>query len=199
MKRTLRRIKILIVGLAFVFWLIGLMIFVTRVSSFAEPQDISLLPATDALVVLTGGSERLIAGIDLLKRGKAKKLLISGVHRGVTLERISASTNIPPDLAACCIDLGFAAANTQENAEEARDWIHAQHFSSLRLVTANYHMPRSLILFHAAMPDIAISPYPVTPDSVHLDGWWQRFGTTALLISQYHKYLLVRARLELGL
>ena len=31
--------------------------------------------------------------------------------------------------------------------------MHAEGFRSLRLVTAAYHMPRSRIEFHAALPD----------------------------------------------
>jgi hypothetical protein len=44
--------------------------------------------ATDAAVVLTGGSGRLDAGLDLLVRGRAGKLFVSGVYRGLDVQRL---------------------------------------------------------------------------------------------------------------
>ena len=38
---------------------------------------------TDAIVVLTGGANRIERGLDLLQRGRAKRLLVSGVDRTV--------------------------------------------------------------------------------------------------------------------
>ena len=44
----------------------------------------------------------------------------------------------------CCADLGFMAADTHGNAQETADWARAHRYKSLIVVTANYHMPRSL-------------------------------------------------------
>jgi uncharacterized SAM-binding protein YcdF (DUF218 family) len=70
-------------------------------------------------------------------------------------------------------------------------------YRSLRLVTANYHIPRSLLLFHAAMPDTEIIPHPVTPDSVKLYEWWKHPGTIMLLATEYNKFLVANLRLRL--
>ena len=55
-------------------------------------------------------------------------------------------------------------------------------------------MPRSLLIFRNAMPDIIIIPYPVTPDSVKLDDWWMHAGTASLLVTEYDKYLWANLR-----
>ena len=62
------------------------------------------------------------------------------------------------------------------------------HFHSLILVTASYHMPRSLRLFHALMPDEKLIPYPVEPTGIDMSAWW-RPGTLHLLHNEYLKYV----------
>ena len=69
----------------------------------------------------------------------------------------------------------------------------AEGFSSLRLVTASYHIPRSRVEFRRAMPTARMIAHPVFPRSVHIDEWWRWPGTTALLIGEYSKYLIAVA------
>jgi uncharacterized SAM-binding protein YcdF (DUF218 family) len=64
-----------------------------------------------------------------------------------------------------------------------------QGFSSLRLVTAWYHMPRSLLELDRAMPEIEIIAHPVFPDEVNQEQWWVSRATMLLLASEYGKYL----------
>ena len=153
---------------------------------------------TDGIVVLTGGTHRLNTGLALLNDQKAKKLLISGVYRGVELkELLSISQNAPQELE-CCIDIGHKADNTRGNAHETMDWVEKTGFKSLRLVTANYHMPRSLLEFSFSMPYTEIIAHPVFPKHVKVDEWWRWPGTANLLVSEYNKYLLVWLRHKLA-
>ena len=170
-------------------WLGGFLRFVAEVSSLHETSVSPELEFVDGLVVLTGGSERVLTGIRLLEAGAGKKLFISGVHKKLTLEKVLGMQNVPADLRGCCIILGYQAESTAGNAEETRDWMVSEGYKSLRLVTANYHMPRSLLLFHAAMPDVSIIPQPVVPDNVKLAEWWRYAGTIELLMTEYDKYL----------
>jgi uncharacterized SAM-binding protein YcdF (DUF218 family) len=165
-----------------ILWLDGLLWFATP-----PPADTRPAP-TDAIVVLTGGSLRLQSGIDLLRDGKGRKLFVSGVGQQVDLEDLLGSGNLP-DWALCCIVLGHQADNTLGNAQETAQWIRSQGFHSLRLVTAWYHMPRSLLEFGRALPEIDIVAHPVFPDQVKQANWWARRGTAALLVSEYMKYL----------
>ena len=186
------RTVIFIGGLCAFLWLAGLVLFVEKVQNLdAAVTDVEPQPM-DAIVVLTGGSDRIDAGLDLLKAGKGKKLFISGVHPGLTLEHVLGSQNVPEDLRTCCVILGHAAESTEGNAEETQSWLALENYHSFRLVTANYHMPRSLLLFHALLPDVTIVPHPVAPTSVLLQEWWQHAGTANLLITEYDKYLFAR-------
>ena len=173
-----------------VVWLGGFLCFVSDISSLKEVVEGADLEPVDAVVVLTGGSERVLTGIKLLEAGAGKKLFISGVHKKLTLESVLGMKNVPADLRACCVVLGYRAGSTIGNAEETHDWMAAEGYTSLRLVTANYHMPRSLLLFHAAMPDVKIIPHSVVPDNVKLVEWWRYAGTIELLTMEYDKYLL---------
>ncbi len=193
-----QRYAIVMIGLLAGLWLIGLRLFVTHIEALPEPPVGPALEATDAIVVLTGGSERFVTGLELLNSGKGKKLFISGVHPGLTLDHLLGGQPVTAALRKCCIILGHAAESTTGNAEETQTWMALENYRSLRLVTANYHMPRSLLVFHAALPDIAIIPHPVAPDSVKLKNWWRHPGTASLLVTEYDKYLLALLRVELG-
>ena len=181
--------------LAGLLWLGGLVLFIARLPESAEQPD----RHTDAIVVPTGGSERLQEGIRLLIHGSAGKLFISGVNVDTKTADLVASlpaeAEKPPEaLVDCCIVIGHAADSTLGNAAETGAWMKAQGFHSLRLVTADYHMPRSLLEFRRAMPDMEILANPVFPDQVHREGWWRWPGTASLLIGEYNKYLLALAR-----
>jgi uncharacterized SAM-binding protein YcdF (DUF218 family) len=151
--------------------------------------------ATDAIVVLTGGSQRLQSGLDLLREGKGRKLFISGVNHQVELGDLLRVAGHPPDWAAtCCIILGHDADNTLGNARETARWMQQEGYHSLRLVTAWYHMRRSLLEFQRAMPGIAILPHPVFPDRMQQRHWWEERATATLIVGEYDKYLATLLR-----
>ena len=176
-------------------WLAGLVAFVSLIPPAADTPE----ARTDAIVVLTGGSERLAEGLRLLAAGRGDKLFISGVGKDVDLaallQELPAGTILPdPAQRACCIMLGHGADNTLGNARETAAWMASQGFHSLRLVTADYHMPRSLVEFRRAMPDVRITGHPVFPQQVRRSGWWRWPGTTLLLVNEYDKLLLSLGR-----
>ncbi|MGE5515593.1 MAG: YdcF family protein [Bacteroidota bacterium] len=171
-------------------WFMGFLWFVATLPSRVE----DVTTRTDAIVVLTGGSERLTTGIALLHDGLAGRLFISGVHRGVDVADIlKAARSEHPDLAGAIV-LGHAADDTVGNASETARWVAQEGVGSLRLVTGAYHMPRSLVEFRHALPGVAIVPHPVFPDTVKSREWWRWPGTAALLATEYSKYLAAEIR-----
>lgn len=184
--------------LLILLWALGLLAFADKTHKMtpaAEP------PRADAIVALTGASdERLKAAIHLLRKGKGQRLLITGVDEKVTRSDLRAVLGGPKHLYVCCVDLGFKAKTTIGNAAETAVWAKDRQISSLIVVTADYHMPRSLIELKSRMPNVRLYPYaiatPVT-DTRH----WQREGFDApRLALEYTKYLIVRGReLVLGM
>jgi uncharacterized SAM-binding protein YcdF (DUF218 family) len=153
---------------------------------------------TDAIVVLTGGPGRVPAGLDLLARRRAGKLLVSGVYRGVDVTELLRVVRQAPHAVECCIVLGYSAETTTGNAAETRDWMRREGFRSLRLVTADFHIPRSVIEFRRAMPEIAIVLHPVATEWLKRDRWWTRRETVLRLVGEYNKLLASLVRSYLG-
>ena len=139
-------------GGAVLVWLAGLIWFAGTIpNDVVDPYS----PA-DAIVVLTGGSQRFETGLDLLAAGKGKQLFISGVHQGVTVADLMHQAHRAPDRPACCVVLGHEADSTLGNALETAAWMRREGYHSLRLVTAAYHMRRSLLEFARVMPEMTI-------------------------------------------
>lgn len=187
----MKRLFQLILVLA-ALWLGGLVYFAGEIpDSVADPDS-----QTDAIVVLTGGSQRIETGLQLLTAGKAKMLFISGVNIGVEVPKLLHTLNTDETLAGKIV-LGHEASSTRGNALETALWMRAQGFHSLRLVTSAYHMPRSLLEFSEVMPDIAITPNPVFAENVKQGEWWAWPGTASLVVEEYVKYLVVLLRQSL--
>ncbi|HYD98223.1 MAG TPA: YdcF family protein [Alphaproteobacteria bacterium] len=178
-------------GTLVIAWGLGLLWFVADIPRAAPAADDR---RTDAIVVLTGGSDRVATGLALLSQGKARTLFVSGVHDGVDVPTLTAAARLSADQPDCCIVLGYAAADTEGNALETAAWMRSRGYTSLRLVTANYHMRRSLVEFARVLPGIEILPHPVAPRSVVLGDWWRRPGTLSLVANEYNKYLVALLR-----
>ncbi|MCL2469562.1 MAG: YdcF family protein [Alphaproteobacteria bacterium] len=195
MLRYVTFLCVLLLILAALLWTAGFVRFVDFISAYQEPAITEGLTSTDAAIVLTGGSERVDAGLKLLKAGFSRKLFISGVYPNLKMEEIFPENNVDPDLRACCIELGHNATNTLGNAIETQAFMEREGYSSMRLVTANYHMPRSVMLLRHQMPEMRIIPHPVVPEAIKLQSWWLSPKTFFFLAMEYSKYLYAKARL----
>jgi uncharacterized SAM-binding protein YcdF (DUF218 family) len=173
----LRRLAIVIGGLLAVY-IAGFLLFVATL-----PSAPSARLKADGIVALTGGDARLDAAVALLEGGIGKRLLITGANKALTKDHLKEMANGGARFD-CCADMGYAAEDTYGNAEEAASWAAQHKFKSLIVVTANYHMPRSLRFFHAVMPKMRLIAYPVEPQSA----WWHP-GMLHLLHNEYMKYL----------
>lgn len=162
----------------FVAWLLGFGLYFSQL-----PRNSAKEARADAIVVLTGGAGRLEEGLALLEHGAAKRMLISGVNPVVKSGELSALTGTEQALFNCCVDLGKAALNTEGNALETAEWTLEHEVDTLILVTADYHMPRTLILFKVAMPDVMIIAHPVS-------GEWPLL----FLAKEYSKYIVTLVR-----
>ena len=170
--RLLRRLLIATATVAAV-WAGGFLWFAANIHREVADPDLE----TDAIVVLTGGSGRLETGFSMFAEGRARKLFVSGVDPATTREQLRQLIRRAPERFECCVVLGHAARDTVGNAVETAAWMREQDYASLRLVTGSYHMPRSLVEFLRAMPDVILVPHPVFPEHVKIDRWWQSPGT----------------------
>ncbi|WP_333794711.1 YdcF family protein [Hyphomicrobium sp.] len=191
---VLRRIIIGMAGGAMAIVAFGFIVFANAVTREPDPQYAS----ADGIVVLTGGQIRISEAARLLAERRGARLLISGVNPKIgraSLLRISA---LDEETFNCCVDLGYEALNTVGNADETRRWAEALGYDRLIVVTASYHMPRSLAELARAMPGIELIPHPVAPDAVRRGAWWLDPAAARLLASEYIKFLPAAVRLAVA-
>jgi uncharacterized SAM-binding protein YcdF (DUF218 family) len=181
----------LIVCIAALALLIGFVDFAEDVAGAVPPAD----PRADGIVVLTGGTARIDGALQLLAEGRASRLLISGVNPAVTREALA--TTVDKGLRRvldCCVDLDRRAQDTIGNAVETREWAERRGFSSLIVVTSDYHMRRSMAELAHAMPDKRLIAFPVSNPELHLASWWNDPAALNLLVREYGKYLAAESR-----
>ena len=138
---------------------------------------------TNGIVVLTGGSGRLDRGFELMERGLARRMLISGVARTVRPEELIAAYEVDPRLFQCCIVLGREAFDTRSNADEVARWLERRRFGSIRLVTNDLHMPRARYELRKRLG----SEVAIVADAVPTEPGFRA------IFAEYNKYLLGRA------
>lgn len=124
-------------ALLLIIWSLGLALFVVTLPGPAGDER------TDAIVVLTGGKGRIERGVAELGRGRAKRMLVSGVDPAVQLRELATVHGKPLKLFECCVDLGKEAVDTRTNGKETALWLRARGFKSVRLITTDWHMPRA--------------------------------------------------------
>ncbi|MGV1795030.1 YdcF family protein [Rhizobium lusitanum] len=173
----------------------GFLHFADSITTLKPPLD----PKADAIVVLTGGYQRIDQAVELLRTGAGNRLLISGVHPTTTPSQIRKLTQSPANLFNCCVDVGYDALDTIGNAREAAKWIHARGYKSVLVVTNNYHMPRSLAELKYVDPATDFIPYPVVNSDLKTKNWFTDPNALRTMIYEYAKVLLAGARNITGL
>ena len=133
----------------------------------------------------------------LLERLKEKQqLLISGVSRGTSLETLKKRQDVKITTSRE-ITLDEKSTNTVENAIEAAAWVKKNNIRSIRLVTSNYHMPRSMAEFRANNREVTILAHPVYSERVRKN-WWRSWRSFVLIASEYNKFLYVWIKNRIG-
>lgn len=179
-------------------WVTGFVLFTATL-----PEATPLAVATDGVVVLTGGPGRLSRGVAVMQAGSARRMLVSGVGEAVTRAEIAATLDSDGAghsldaaarianrrLLASAVDLGYSAIDTRSNAAETTDWIAANKFRSLRLVTSAWHMRRAELELRAQLP----AEITIIADAVPIE------PAAASVAREYNKLLLRWVVLKLGI
>lgn len=167
-------------------WFGGFIIF----QQYIRKQPVDYSQKTDAIVVLTGGKNRIHEAVQLYNENLADILFISGVGKHVNVRSLEQQHQIHFMRNTNNVWLGREATNTIENAIEVSEVIRRNNLKSIRLVTSYYHMPRSVEVIKALTPDVKILEHPVYSPNVS-KRWWKRPKSFYLIASEYHKFLFV--------
>ena len=179
----------------------GFLVYVAEYQRAAEP----LFDKADAIVVLTGGPDRIAEAVRLLSEKRAGRLLISGVNEQTDEDDLVRTVPALSKFMTCCVTIDRDALNTHENALQTLAWARQNHFTKLILVTAHAHLPRALFELRVSGGDgLMISPWrvggPVRPED-----WWHDTATIRSMLIEYTKmtgsvlrYLAMLFRAELN-
>lgn len=174
---------LIIFDCVFLPWFCGFIWFGQKINEYVDDKE----EHTDAIAVLTGGRNRITEAVRLFNNKEADHLFISGVEKNTSLRDILKKSNLvvynPGG-----VELGHKATNTVENALEIKEWIEKNDIRSLRLITSNYHIPRSLAEIESYDLPLKIIVHPVYSENVS-QYWWQSWGTFKLIFGEYNKYL----------
>ena len=179
---------IILVLLLVAIWFGGFVAFAYRINHYIADKKTH----TEAVIALTGGRYRIAEAVNLLNQGKADKLFISGVSKNSSLDEIKKRQNLEIENENN-VSLGHQAKDTFGNAKETIAWLKKNKINSIRLVTSNYHLERSLIEFRAQAPKLEIIGHPVYSDKVKKK-WWKSWHTFSLIFAEYNKFLCVYIR-----
>jgi uncharacterized SAM-binding protein YcdF (DUF218 family) len=169
----------------------GFALYTWHVVSTVQPSSIG--PA-DAIIVLTGGQDRLEPAFALLAKGSAKRLLVSGVNPATRKADIGTALKVDPALISCCVDLDHKALDTIGNADQSARWLRANGFSSAILVTSNYHMPRAKRELERLAGSARIIAYPLVASDLSGFKWLTRPDALRVLVTEYLKLCLSLVR-----
>lgn len=164
-------------------WIFGFTAFVVLLPG---PGDADR--RTDAIIVLTGGKNRIDRGIALMEERKADRMLVSGVNRRVRPIELAAESSADVALFDCCIDLDQDSVDTRSNGEQAGEWLRENGFRTVRLVTTDWHMPRAYFELSREIDD----DVDIYTDAVESDPSFMQ------LFLEYNKYLLRRVGVFVG-
>ena len=170
----IRRLLSLIV----IAWALGFVWFASTL-----PQPLAMTTRTDAIVVPTGGGGRIPRGVELLRANAARSVLVSGVDQNVRPAEFATEFSVPMPAMECCITLGYSALDTRGNARETARWMQERGYTSLRLVTSDWHMRRAALELANQLPD----DIAVMRDGVRTEpSLW-------ILFIEYHKLMFAWA------
>jgi uncharacterized SAM-binding protein YcdF (DUF218 family) len=106
----------------------------------------------DAIFVLTGGEGRIQEGFRAWSGGAARELYILGAGRRAPIARIVPEGSRISAEALTRIHVEGWSENTLENAFSAKSAVGEGKYSSVILVTSDYHIPRAVLVFRKVLP-----------------------------------------------
>lgn len=153
-KRTRKRLLLLITlcVLVFIFYFIREYRRISSQEINSWTEDVHV----DCAVVLTGGTNRVREGFDLLARQQTKKLIISGVYSNALLRDIFPLWPMYGNLDEKDVILERRSNTTYGNAQQSLPFIEALHCRDVALVTSYLHMYRAYQTFRGAYPDSVV-------------------------------------------
>jgi uncharacterized SAM-binding protein YcdF (DUF218 family) len=192
--RFIRRIADFIVHAALVIIALLVIGFIMYAQSATRARPLKSDLHADGIVALTGdGGGRIEEGLKQLQEGRGERLLISGANPQATDRDLAIAYKVPQSLFNCCVDVGRNAEDTIGNAKETAEWARKNGYKRLIIVTADFHMARSLTEIRMELPEATLIAHPVRTLS-GTKSWWSDSRTMRRLSVEYVKVVAAKCR-----
>lgn len=168
--------------------------FLLFASWVADLRSVQATRAADGIVVLTGGYDRIGAALELLEEERGSRLLISGVNPSTSRDVLRRTFASDAARFRCCVDVDKVALDTIGNAVETSRWAADRGYSSLIVVTNDYHMPRSLLEMRRYMAGVELIPHAVAAPRKSESSVSDEAARYRLLFAEYIKYSAAQFR-----
>ncbi|UOF88973.1 YdcF family protein [Fodinisporobacter ferrooxydans] len=169
--------------------IISIMIVIALVARFAgtflylNQQPIR----SDAIIVLSGGAERVAKGVRLYREGYSRYIILSNAFDTKPVKPIDQikQYNIPKK----SVILETKAQSTYENALFTEKLVKEHHFTSVIVVSSNYHMRRVAFNFGKVYSGTGIRlTYCASNDPrFHPHRWWANSFSLITTLDEYIK------------
>jgi len=193
---TVLRLLLIILSINLIVGFVSFIYLIKK--NFSE--EVIIASNTKYIIVATGGSNRILKGLQLTQIENDRKMLITGVGKGIQKDDIAKAilaNEEQKQVLNCCVDLGLSALNTQGNAYESYRWLKHHNAQSSFLVTANYHMPRLVLEFERIAPEIKVNLVPVQPSNDPIQKIY--LPTNLILVTkEYLKFVIKKLHFEIA-
>lgn len=164
------------------------------VGRYLSPTDV--LSKADAIVVVSGDSDRMKHAVDLYKSRLANKLILSGAAQegftsnALAMQLEASRSGIPNE----AIILEERAVNTYENALFTREIVKSQGLKNLILVSSPYHQRRAYETFNYVLgdEDVLIQNSPSIYSNWKVRNWWLSETNTHFTNEEILKMLWIK-------
>ncbi len=140
----------------------------------------------DAIIVLSGGENRIQKGIELYKQQYAPYLILSNANED-NMDAYIIARNVPKR----SVFFETNADSTYKNALYTKEIMTKHHLKSAIVVTSNFHTRRTKMNFNKVYQGTGISFTYVAVDTPGFDphSWWQSKNGRHIVFDEYVKYI----------
>lgn len=200
---TLSMISGVLIGAAILLWLAAGEIYDYQDTFDLEHKKLASSEPVDVVLCLAGGKGRIPVAVEVFREIKQRQskahapvLFFSGVGHNAslnTLKEQGVSSEKLEELRHSDVVFEDISENTFENAQLFASFAKKHHWKKVILVTASYHMRRSLFIFKRALgPDAEILTYTADSGPFDRTHWHRDAYAIRVTVSEYIKWLFYR-------
>ena len=176
--RFLFFLMLLVLGLLFSF---NFLKFFNNIKNF----DTANKELIEGVAVLTGGKGRIAKGIELFENTPNSYLIISGVDKSIKNIEVLSKELLENNK----VFIDKKSETTIDNAEEIINWAYKKSITNIKIITSDYHMPRSILILNKKSKNLKFFADPVTSDISVRENLFNNFQLLIFLSEEYLKYL----------